>query len=139
MVVRNSGSVFLAIHCAQSAAALEDAWRRAQSAWDPSARGLSDAQSAAVLRGLLHAQPLQQLCALEHWPPQPPLSAAQSPSLSRVRVFPLPPPSADAMVCAGVCLEVRGAEDNWTADATIGLHWVELYGLPGAPGAPSEQ
>lgn len=131
VIVRNAGSVFL---CVRAAA--------------PSSRQLSElteaggelsAASVSALLSWSELVPEHQLCAAEVWqsshslPTSHPLPAP----LLRVHTFPSARPmlgsfSPQLQHCttAALCLEVRGAEDEWSREAKVGLSWLEVFGVP---------
>ena len=129
LVVRNLHSAFLAVHCTSSLRLLQRTWRRSRELGD-----IGDAQVAQLLRSFVQLVPCQQLCPLDVWGSAEVLGAP-SPLLSKVRVFSLPHSTSPIFAAAqsstvvGVCLEMRGAEDNWRPDTQLGLQWIELFGV----------
>jgi len=77
-----------------------------------------------------------QLCAADVWRDSFHSSALPAP-LVRVHTF----PSVGAMrgsfgpqlaqsTSAVLCVELRGAEDEWSRDAKLGISWLEVFGVP---------
>ena len=98
---------------------------------------LSGSSALSLLRQCPVLVPEHQLCAADVWRDSlhspPPLPAP----LSRVHTFPssgpmrgsFSPQLSDSAVTA-LCVEMRGAEDEWSRDAKIGLGWLEVFGVP---------
>ena len=127
LIVRNAGSVFVAVRCAgvEEAALLE-----------ASTAGQLTAKSVAALAGWAELVPEHQLCAADVWR-QHGLAQPLPPTLLRVHTFPSAGPMQGSFspqlldrLTAAVCVEVRGAEDEWSREARIGLSWLELFGVP---------
>jgi len=143
--VRNAGSVFLCVRSASPESPLLAELTAAGgelSAASASASASASAGVAALVAQCEVAVPEHQLCAAEVWrsshDPQSSQSSQPLPApLVRVHTFPsagpmrgsFSPQLADSTTAA-LCLELRGAEDEWSRDAKIGVSWLEVFGVP---------
>ena len=128
LVIRNGRSAFLAVHSTASSALLDQTWQRAR------AQGELTAKTATgLLVPFVHLLASHQLCLQEAWG-----SGEATAAVTKVRPFALPPPTsilfsgASTAAAVGLCVELRGVEDVWQKDQglTLGLQWLEVFGVP---------
>ena len=118
VIVRNAGCVFLRVRSAPPSAAVpaDGDW----TAVDCCDVVIPEHQlcAADVWRDSSHAQPL----------PAPLLRVHTFPSAAAMRGA-FSPQLADRTTAA-LWVELRGAEDDWSRNARLGLSWLEVFGVP---------
>ena len=119
LIVRNAGSVFV---CVRSAA--------------PSVDLLGVTVESAGRLSWCELVPEHQLCAADVWRDNFHSRPLPAP-LVRVHTFPSAGPMCGSFgplmthaTTAALCVELRGAEDEWNREAKLGLSWLEVFGVP---------